>query len=223
MASGGPPPSWAESPHPPRKVPRERSAPSAVAAEHRRNHGAQVTRTYGHALRGYAARLSGRAYAAVASDKRVAYVERDGMAYPTQTPTPTQTDATWGLDRIDQPDLPLSGTYSYGSEGMGVTAYVIDSGILADHGDLAGRVDAAAGTSFLTTKAADDTSDCNGHGTHVAGTIGGTTWGVAKQVRLVPVRVFDCTGGSTWSTVISAVDWVTQQKKVRPGSPMSRT
>jgi subtilisin family serine protease len=132
----------------------------------------------------------------------VAYVEPDGMAYPAAT---TQSNATWGLDRIDQRGLPLNGTYTYDKTGSGVRAYVIDSGI-APHAEFVSRL--GTGTSFVPGKSTD-TTDCNGHGTHVAGTIGGAKYGVAKAVTLVPVRVFDCTGGAAWSTVMAAVDWVT--------------
>lgn len=171
--------------------------PSDVAAEHRRDHGAQVRFTYGTALKGYAARLSGRALAEVRSDRRVAYVEPDGVATTVQT----QTDATWGLDRVDA-RAGLDMKYTYEATGSGVTAYVIDTGILAGHADFGGRVtggfDAFGG----------NTVDCNGHGTHVAGTIGGATYGVAKTVTLVPVRVLDCNGSGTWAGVIAGIDWV---------------
>ena len=179
---------------------RDGAHPSAVADEHRRRHGAQVTHTYGTALRGYAARLTDAGLGAVRRDARVAYVVRDGKAYPDAT---TQSSAPWGLDRIDA-RAGLSGTYTYTGTGAGVTAYVIDTGIRADHVDLGGRV--VGGTSFVADS--HGTGDCNGHGTHVAGTLGGSTYGVAKGVTLVPVRVFGCTGGADWSVIISAVDWV---------------
>ena len=112
-----------------------------------------------------------------------------------------QASAPWGLDRIDQADLPLNGSYSYASEGSGVTAYVVDTGVLPTHVDFGGRV--RAGYDAFN----GDTVDCNGHGTHVAGTIGGATYGVAKAVSLVAVRVLDCAGSGTLSGVVAGIDW----------------
>ena len=106
----------------------------------------------------------------------------------------TQSPATWGLDRIDQRDLPLDNSYTYNQTGQGVKAYIIDTGMRATHQQFAGRV----GNGFTAINDGKGTNDCNGHGTHVAGTIGGTTYGVAKQVTLHAVRVLGCTGsGST--------------------------
>ncbi|MBA2237675.1 MAG: S8 family peptidase [Lysobacter sp.] len=143
----------------------------------------------------------------VLNDDRVAFIEEDGMSYPSVT----QSNATWGLDRVDQRDLPLNGTYVYDSGASNVRAYVIDTGILTDHNELAGRV--LSGRTFISD--GRGTSDCNGHGTHVAGTIAGTTWGAAKQALVVPVRVFGCTGGASNSTIAAAIDWV-QANHVKP-------
>jgi serine protease len=175
--------------------------PGSVAAEHSRRHNAAVQHVYRHALRGYAARMSERAAANVARDPRVAYVEADGVA----TTTETQTNATWGLDRIDQRDLPLNGIYSYGATGAGVHAYIIDTGIRLTHSEFTGRM----GTGFDAVTFGGSANDCNGHGTHVAGTVGGTTYGVAKGVTLHPVRVLNCRGSGSWSGVIAGIDWVT--------------
>lgn len=159
-----------------------------------------VERVYGHALAGFAVGASEKDIARLLHDPRVEYVEEDGMMYPIAT----QSNATWGLDRVDQRDLPLNGTYIYTPTASNVRAYVIDTGILASHTDFGGRVLAGA-TAISDGRGA---SDCNGHGTHVAGTIGGATWGVAKAIKLVPVRVFGCTGGAANSTIISGIDWV---------------
>jgi subtilisin family serine protease len=116
----------------------------------------------------------------------------------------TQTDATWGLDRIDQRARTLTTTFNYTNTGTGVKAYIIDTGIRFNHAEFGGRV--TSGFDAVDDGSADD---CNGHGTHVAGTVGGTTYGVAKGVDLVAVRVLNCSGSGTWSGVIAGIDWVT--------------
>lgn len=160
----------------------------------------QVERRYSQALQGMSVRADDKAIKKLLKDQRVAFVEEDGYVQLSAT----QSNATWGLDRSDQRDRPLNGTYVYDYTASNVRAYVIDSGINASHSDFGGRVLAGA-TAINDGRGA---GDCNGHGTHVAGTIGGATWGIAKAVRLVPVRVFGCTGGSANSTIISGIDWV---------------
>jgi len=174
---------------------------SAVASEHAKLHGADVSFVYEHALKGYAARLSGASLAAIAADGRVASIERDGDV----SIAATQNGATWGLDRVDQPNLPLNTTYAYTDTGTSVTAYIIDTGIRTSHNEFGGR----ASIGFDSVGDGQDGNDCNGHGTHVAGTIGGATYGVAKGVSLVAVRVLNCSGSGTWSGVIAGIDWVT--------------
>uniref|UniRef100_UPI003467EDD9 Extracellular serine proteinase n=1 Tax=Thermus sp. (strain Rt41A) TaxID=32063 RepID=UPI003467EDD9 len=117
-----------------------------------------------------------------------------------------QSPATWGLDRIDQRTLPLDGRYTYTATGAGVHAYVVDTGILLSHQEFTGRI----GKGYDAITPGGSAQDCNGHGTHVAGTIGGTTYGVAKGVTLHPVRVLDCNGSGSNSSVIAGLDWVTQ-------------
>jgi subtilisin family serine protease len=172
-----------------------------TARDHGKRHGVPVTHVYGNALQGYAARLDLADVQSLRADSSVAMVVPDGIASIDET----QTGATWGLDRIDQRKLPLSGTFTYTNTGAGVTAYVIDTGVRVSHTDFGGR--ARSGWDFVEDDAV--ANDCNGHGTHVAGTVGGATHGVAKGVELVAVRVLDCAGFGLWSDIIAGIDFVT--------------
>jgi subtilisin family serine protease len=168
-------------------------------------YGGSVKHTYQSTVRGFSVRMNEAQAKRLAADPRVKYVEQDAIA--TSDATATQASPTaWGLDRIDQAALPLSASYTYPSDGAaGVTAYVIDSGIRTTHNEFGGR--ASNGYDFINNDAIAE--DCTGHGTHVAGTIGGATRGVAKAVDIVGVRVLGCNGTGAYSTIIAGVDWVT--------------
>jgi subtilisin family serine protease len=163
--------------------------------------GGTVRFTYQRALRGFAADLPEQAAEALTHNPNVAYVEQDQVMHAFDT----ETNATWGIDRIDQHNLPLSGTYTFTNTGAGVKAYIIDTGIRFDHSEFGGR----ATTGFDAVTSGGNAADCNGHGTHVSGTVGGSTYGVAKSVSLVAVRVLGCNGSGTTSGVIAGIDWVT--------------
>ena len=134
----------------------------------------------------------------------VSLIEKDQVFKSNAT---TQTNATWGLDRSDQRNLPLNSTYNVDGNAQGVPVYVVDTGVLASHQDFAGRVKAG----YTAVSDGNGTTDCNGHGTHVAGTIAGTKYGIAKSASIIPVRVLDCNGSRTTSTVIAGLDWVASQ------------
>jgi subtilisin family serine protease len=163
-------------------------------------HRGDVRHVYRKAVRGFMARMSEDDALRMAAHPDVELVEEDGLISLDST----QLNATWGLDRIDSRSLSLDDKYVYGDNGAGVHAYVIDTGIRLTHSEFTGRI----GGGYDAVTAGGDADDCNGHGTHVAGILGGTTYGVAKGVTLHPVRALGCGGGSTTSTVIAGVDWV---------------
>ncbi|VUD56364.1 Extracellular serine proteinase [Thalassocella blandensis] len=174
---------------------------SSMATSMAATYDLKVEENFFAAISGFVASMSEDNLQALMQNPNVKSVEEDFI----RTIAATQNNATWGLDRIDQADRPLSGTYTYNYDGSGVTAYVVDTGI-ASHSDFGNRLE----SGYSAISDGRGTQDCNGHGTHVAGTVGGTTWGVAKNVSLVPVRVLGCDGSGTNSGVIAGVDFVRQ-------------
>ena len=177
-------------------------AQASTAAEVSRAHGGKVRHNFGRVLNGYSATMSAQEAAQTAADPRVQYVQQSVRVgvLDTQTNPPN-----WGDDRIDQRDLPLDSRYDYPADGgAGTRVYVLDTGINASHRDFTGRI--AAGYDFVD----NDTTpqDCHGHGSHVAGTAAGTTYGVAKKATIVPVRVLDCSGSGADDDLIAAANWV---------------
>ena len=181
---------------------------------------AQITRsnirfTYTGAVKGFAAHMSAAAAAALSEHPGVDFVEQDQEVSTSET----SYAAAWGIDRIDQVSLPLNGQYSFSASGAGVRAYIIDTGIRRTHTQFGGRV-VPAFSSIADGYGADG---CDGHGTHVAGTLGGSTVGVAKQVTMYSVRVLDCNGSGTTSGVIAGIDWVTANRVLPAVANMSLT
>lgn len=178
----------------------EYSIAGYMADDMARMYRGKLKHVYKHAINGFSIEMSDADAEAMSQDYRVLFVEEDGE----MTAIATQSNPPWGLDRIDQRNLPLSGTYTYNWTGSGVRAYIIDTGIRTSHTQFGGRAsnvfDAFGGSG----------ADCNGHGTHVAGTVGGSTYGVAKSALLRGVRVLDCNGSGSTSGVIAGVDWVRQ-------------
>ncbi len=180
---------------------RERGVP-AIARQLASRNGGAIKYVYQSALKGFAVTMTDSRARRLAADPAVDYVEQD----QTVSIAATQTNPpSWGLDRIDQRNLPLDASYSYPTTASNVHAYIVDTGIRFSHNDFGGR--ATSGRDTVNND--NDATDCNGHGTHVSGTVGGSAYGVAKGVQLVGVRVLDCSGSGTNSGVIAGVDWVT--------------
>ena len=175
----------------------------ATEAQSLQGQGVRIGRTFSAAVRGAAITATKAQAAALARSPRVALIEPDSPV----TVADTQQSPSWGLDRIDQRALPLSGTFTPTASGAGVSTYVIDTGVLAENTDFGGRV-APGWTAIADGKGS---SDCNGHGTHVAGIIAGKTFGVAKSASVVPVRVLGCDGSGYDSDVIAGLDWIASQ------------
>lgn len=180
------------------------NADHASAAREFSRAGWRIDQNYRSVFSGFAVTLPAAAVVGLARNPKVQYIEEDAevTGFDTQAPAPS-----WGLDRIDQRALPLSNTFEYSSlgQGAGVRAYIVDTGIRSTHTDFAGRI--APGFSSVIDPV-NTTEDCNGHGTHVAGTLAGTTFGVAKAATIVPVRVLNCQGSGTTSGVLAGLDWV---------------
>ncbi len=175
-----------------------------------KQHGGKVLQTYDAVLKGFAIYLpdvAGTAFIeAMKKNPKVVSVENDTIMKIDAT---TQSNPDWGLDRIDQKNLPLDSAYSYLQTGSGTTAYIVDTGILSTHQQFSGRVL----SGYTAISDGNGTSDCHGHGTHVAGTVGGSTYGVAKNVSLVPIRILGCDGSGASSNVIAGLDWILKNGK----------
>jgi subtilisin family serine protease len=172
-----------------------------------RSAGVSLRTVYDDALKGFAAELTAPALQFLRQRPEVAYIEQDRVVTVEGTQDLSSSGHTWGIDRIDQRNLPLSKSYRYRYTGSGVNAYVIDSGLQANHPDFGGRAknvyDAWGGSG----------NDCRGHGTHVAGILGGKKYGVAKQARLYGVRVLNCNGSGWLSGILSGIDWVRKNRR----------
>ena len=167
------------------------------------SYGGKVRDRFKHAINGFSASMTEAEAQAMSGDPMVAYVQEESEV----SVAAVQTPATWGIDRIDQRPRTLSNSYSYDYTGAGVVVYVVDTGIRTNHVDFGGRAFAGAGWDLIGDGA--NGQDCHGHGTHVAGTIGGNAVGVAKRATLQSVRVFNCSGGTGTSTILNAVDLIT--------------
>ena len=175
--------------------------PEKAAGRLAARYGGSVDKVYSHAIKGFSAEMTPEAALDLSNDPSVLFVEEDSMV----SIDATQTNAPWGLDRVDQRNVPLNESYNYVNTGSGVHVYVIDTGVRASHSEFGGRATA----DYDSMYDGQNGNDCHGHGTHVAGTIGGTNYGVAKDVRIHGVRVLGCNGIGSVSTAVEGIDWVT--------------
>ncbi|WP_405830179.1 S8 family peptidase [Streptomyces sp. NBC_00105] len=202
-------------------------APTRALTAEAADSGDEVGPVYEAALNGFAVRTTAARAAALAADPRVASVEPDVQFHtstgdtaaapapaPADTQPQAQAQAPWPLDRIDQRELPLDGSYTYPTRAEGVTVYIVDTGINTLHEEFGGRARFGYNAVFLGSS-----RDCNGHGTHVAATVGGQTYGVAKGVSLVGVKVADCHGSGSLSALLKGLDWVVKDAAKAPGTP----
>lgn len=173
-----------------------------------KNSGGKAKKIFRKAVKGFSMKLSADGLAIMRKNPKVKYIEQDQIA----TNTAIQDGAPWGLDRIDQQSLPLNNSYTYDTDGSSVDAYIFDTGIRLDHEEFGGR----AKFGFDAYPNGTTVMDGNGHGTHVAGTIGGRTYGVAKGINLIAVRILDNNGSGYYSDIIAGLDWATQHHTTRP-------
>jgi subtilisin family serine protease len=163
--------------------------------------GGRTEKRFSRAINALSVKVKHSEAGRIRNNPKVLFVELDQPMYALDTQSPSPS---WGLDRIDQRTLPLNSTFTASAKGSGVNAYIVDTGISSTHIDFTGRMS----TGFSSITDGNGTNDCNGHGTHVAGTTAGTTYGIAKSATLIPVRVLDCIGSGTTSGVIAGLDWI---------------